>query len=785
MKSYRRKYKTRFILLAIAALAALFLLLHLSIPRPLFNDPYSFVLLDRDGHLMGARIADDGQWRFPESDGLPEKYITAVLSFEDNRFYYHPGIDPLALGRAAIQNIKAGRVVSGGSTLNMQLARMSRKNPPRTISNKLLEMWMALAIELHYSKRQIIAKYAAHAPFGGNVVGLEMAAYRYFGKPPSLLSWAEAATLAVLPNSPSLIHPGRNQDQLRAKRNALLDRMYASGSIDSLDWVFSKLEPLPEKPNSLPDLAPHFLEYARAKNNNDRFHSTIDPTLQSFCNQLTNRHQQFLSENAIHNLSILILDTESGKVRAYIGNGNGPNVPQKDVDMIQAERSSGSILKPFLYGAAWDRGLLLPRSLIEDMPVSYNGYKPENFHRQYDGMVPVNEALIRSLNVPAVGLLKDFGIESFRSVLHKAGLSTIRYDAGHYGLTLVLGGAEVTLWELTAAYAGLGKTLIHWEEHPHTYLRDGFATPVYKQESNAPGILQIYPVMLSAGATWLMLNTLQAVDRPNEHGTWEQFSSNRRIAWKTGTSYGFRDAWAVGVNPEVTIGVWAGNADGEGRPGIIGSKAAAPILFELLSFFERSGDFPIPYDDLDYGIVCTTSGQFASSACPSKDTIFIPISGNLTDPCPYHREIFVDRETGLRADRSCASTGALEKKSWFVLPPGPAWYYAKTHPGYLSLPQWKEDCRGNIEDKPLTIVYPGAYARIELPVELNGQTEPAVMQAAHRNPSETIHWHLDGRYLTSTQHFHTVALNTSPGQHQLVIVDGKGNRDARVFEVME
>jgi penicillin-binding protein 1C len=297
--------------------------------------------------------------------------------------------------------------------------------------------------------------------------------------------------------------------------------------------------------------------------------------------------------------------------------------------------------------------------------------------------------------------------------------------------------------------------------------------------------LYIYPELFSAGATWSLLSTLQAVDRPNEHGSWEHFSSSRRIAWKTGTSYGFRDAWAVGVNPDVTIGVWVGNADGEGRPGIIGSKAAAPILFELLSFFERSGDFPIPYDDLEYGIVCTTSGRFASSACPAVDTIFIPRAGDRTDPCPYHREFFVDRETGLRADRSCAQVGVLEKRSWFVLPPGPAWYYAKTHPGYLPLPPWKEGCRGNTEDQPLTIVYPGAHARIELPVELNGQTEPAVMQAAHRNPSETIHWHLDGRYLASTQQFHTVALNTMPGRHQLVIVDGKGNREERVFEVVE
>lgn len=752
-------------------------------PQPLFKDPYSFVLFDREGQLAGAKIAPDGQWRFPLSDSLPDKYLVSLLTFEDRRFYWHPGIDFLSLGRAIAQNIRAGSIASGGSTITMQVARMARGNPPRTLKNKLIEMVWALSIELQYSKREILQLYAGHAPFGGNVVGMEMAAHRYFGSEPATLTWAGAATLAVLPNSPALIHPGRNQQKLKIKRDLLLDKLCARGIIDSTEWYLSRMEEIPPAPSTLPDDAMHFMEYGRIHYRDRRLQSTMDTELQRFTRRVGEHHQDYLKQNSIHNLAILVLDTKTGEVLAYLGNVDESDVPEKDVDMIQAARSSGSILKPFLYAAAWDEGLILPGTLIDDIPVSYRGYRPENFIREYDGMVPASDALVRSLNVPAVGLLGDYGIDKFKTRLIELGVRTIKKPAEHYGLTLILGGAEVSLWDLTSAYAGIGRTLLDWDKEKFTYNRYNFSLPIYSVDDSIRIKRERIPAVYSAGASWSLLNTLYALNRPGDEGSWEKFNSTKKIAWKTGTSYGFRDAWAIGVSPEVTIGVWVGNADGEGRPGIIGSKAAAPILFDMFSYFKSNKEFAVPYDDLEFAFICSKSGYLSSTICPQADTVMVPRAGLKTGQCPYHEQIYIDDE-GNRVDLRCADREKMTARSWFVLPPAQAHYYGRVHADYRVMPSFLDSCGAEDEQNPIAIVYPRKSARLYLPVELDGEKESTVLEAVHRRSGEVIHWHLDGKYLSSTRDFHKVSLATEAGWHRLVIVDGEGNRDSRDFEVV-
>jgi len=545
------------------------------------------VLEDQKGNLLGARIAKDGQWRFPYQVEVPSKFITAITQFEDRRFFHHLGVDPIGIGRAIVQNIRNGKVVSGGSTLSMQVIRLARNGQARTIGEKLIELVLATRLELGYSKKEILAFYAANAPFGGNVVGLEAAAWRYYGKKSSLLTWSEAATLAVLPNSPALIHPGRNRAALLAKRNRLLDRLFVVGILDELTLDLAKSEGLPEKPLRLPRLAPHLLDrafkehFANKKDQITRLTTTIDKNIQQQAIRILAKHQALLSQNGIHNAAAIIQEIATGNIVGYVGNVIGAGaIHGEQVDVIKAPRSTGSILKPFLYAAALQDGLIFPNSLISDIPTQMQGYKPQNYHLSYDGVVTAKRALIRSLNVPFVHLLQNFGLEHFHFLLQKLQLTTISQSATYYGLPLILGGAEGRLSEITNAYAGMARTLNHFQVLDGRYHLEDFRKGSYLSGSSSGSsdasqfskqVVKAAPIF-TAAAIYQTFEAMQKVERPNAEGNWNNFQSSQQIAWKTGTSIGFRDAWAVGVTPKYAVGVWAGNADGEGRPGLLGVK---------------------------------------------------------------------------------------------------------------------------------------------------------------------------------------------------------------------
>ena len=397
------------------------------LPDPLFQDPVCTVVLDRKNALLGARIAKDGQWRFPYSTHVPEKFSSSIICFEDKRFESHPGIDLLAMIRAFKNNVSKSRVVSGGSTISMQVIRISRKGKSRTISEKMIELILATRLELRYSKKEILALYCAHAPFGGNVVGLEAAAWKYYGRNAAQLSWAETATLAVLPNSPALIHPGRNRQSLQKKRDRLLSQLYEEGVIDSVTCALSKTEELPERPLALPDKAAHLTETIRKSQKQNGvsaavFVSTIDIHIQQHVQHVVDRHYNQLKENNIYNAAALIIDTETGDVLAYVGNTkDSSNAHHNQVDIVHAKRSSGSILKPFLFALMLNAGEILPNTLIPDIPTHFGGYTPKNFDLNYDGAVPASKALARSLNIPAARMLQQHGTDKFYNELKKMG----------------------------------------------------------------------------------------------------------------------------------------------------------------------------------------------------------------------------------------------------------------------------------------------------------------------------------------------------------------------------
>ncbi len=790
---FQRHRRKTFALLGLLIIWYIFCL-----PTPLFDTPTSLVLQDEKGQLLGARIAKDGQWRFPTVDSLPENFVTALLEFEDRRFYRHWGVDPRSITRALIQNLRNGQIVSGGSTLSMQVIRMARGRKRRNLWQKAIEMILATRLELGYSKEEILKTYASQAPFGGNVVGLETASWRYFGKNPALLSWAEAAVLAVLPNSPALLHPSRNRDALLAKRNRLLKRLFENQKIDALTYELALEESLPDRPHPLPRLAPHLLDRAFLEKEagtlqiGSRISTTLDAFLQQKVSAMAARHQQQLSGNGIHNVAALVLDVPSGQVKAYIGNvleaGEDHGAA---VDIITATRSTGSILKPILYALSMQEGVILPESLLPDIPTRMKGYQPENFHEQFDGAISAKRALIRSLNVPMVRLLQTYGLEKFHFELKKLGLHSINQPATHYGLPLVLGGAESSLWETTNMYACMARMLNHLYPYDGQYDPYDFRPPSYLQTSDSPPKpkLQKDAPRLSAGAVWHTFEAMQAVERPNSEGDWQAFPSRQRIAWKTGTSFGFRDAWAIGVNPRYAVGVWAGNADGEGRPNLIGVKAAAPLLFDIFSLLHSLDDrdkdwFLAPYDEMEEIAVCAQSGFRATSLCES-DTIHVPLGCLKAKACPYHQLIHLDEAQEWQVNSSCHPVAQILHKPWFILPPLEAFYFKKKNPSYREAPPLKPGCAGNQNQQIMQLIYPKFPTRIYVPLDLDGQLSRTVFEVAHRQAEASIHWHIDQEYVQSTQHFHTLEVNPGVGKHTLTLVDEFGNRLEQKFEILK
>lgn len=738
------------------------------LPRHLFHVPYSTVVTDRNEELLGARIASDGQWRFPPRNTTPEKIKECLITFEDKHFYHHWGVNPFAIGRAFYQNVKNKRIVSGGSTLTMQTIRLAR-NESRTFREKLIEMIWATRLEFRASKEEILSMYISHAPFGGNVVGLDAAAWRYFGHSADDLSWAESAMLAVLPNAPAMIHLSKGRKTLLDKRNRLLKQLLEKKTIDSSTYELAISEPLPDEPHALPQIAPYLVSRFYQERNGEYSRSTINKGIQTQVEDLAERWSHEFGRSDIRNLAILVIDIPSNQVVAYCGNVHfdrkqGGN----QVDVIQAPRSTGSILKPFLYYAMLQEGSLLPDMLLPDVPVNINGFTPQNFSMQFEGAVPASEALARSLNIPAVTMLQRYGVPKFHSFLQQIGLKTINRSSSHYGLSLILGGAEATLWDVTNAYAMMGRSLLQLPQRSCSLL-----LPTSRiTESTDP---------FQPGAVWQTFDALKEVNRPEEID-WKSIPSMQTIAWKTGTSYGFRDAWAVGVTPRYAVGVWVGNATGEGKPGLVGAQTAGPVLFDIFNLLPSSSWFTRPAGIFVEAEVCRKSGHLKGRFCDETDTLLVLPAGLRTEACPYHHLVTLSADESQRIYENCANTEPTLRKSWFTLPPVWEWYYKQHHPEYKPLPPFKAGC-GEDTFQPMQFIYPPMNARIKLPKQLDGSKGFLTVELAHNNPNATVFWHLDETYQAQTQDFHKISLQPAAGKHSLTAVDGEGNTISTTFFV--
>ena len=742
------------------------------LPRQLFHVPYSTVVTDRNNELLGARIAPDGQWRFPPRTTTPAKIQACFIEFEDNHFFHHWGVNPVSIGRAAYQNLKAGRVISGGSTITMQTIRLARNNP-RTFSEKFIEMIWATRLEFRYSKEKILSLYVSHAPFGGNVVGLDAAAWRYFGHSADDLSWAEAAMLAVLPNSPAMIHLSKSRQALLDKRNRLLTRLHTKGVLDDSSYELALSEPLPQEPKPLPQIAPHLTDYFYQTRNGNYSVSTIDRGIQLQIEELIERWNGEFSRSDIRNIAILVIDVQKNQPIAYCGNVHFNKTNSgNQVDIIRSPRSTGSILKPFLYYAMLQEGSILPHTLLPDIPININGFAPQNFSQQFEGAVPASEALARSLNIPTVTMLQRYGVPKFYNFLKQTGISTLTRPASHYGLSLILGGAEGTLWDITCAYTDMARCLKGLDKTDCSLLLSDSA-------HNASSVVPTSS--FSPCAVWQTFEAIKEVNRPEEID-WRTIPSMQTIAWKTGTSYGFRDAWAVGVTPRYAVGVWVGNATGEGKPGLVGARTAGPVMFDVFNLLPSSPWFVRPSEGFVDAEVCHLSGHLKGRFCEETDTILILPAGLKTEACPYHHRINLSADGTQRIYESCINTEAAIQKNWFTLPPVWEWYYKQRHPEYKTLPPFKPGCGEDIL-RPMQFVYPTMNARIFLPKQMDGSKSQLTFELVHSVPQATVYWHLDNNYLAETQDFHKISLLPSSGKHTMTAVDNEGNTVSVTFFV--
>ncbi len=751
------------------------------LPRQLFHVPYSTVVTDRNEELLGARIASDGQWRFPPRKTTPEKIKQCLITFEDKHFHHHWGVNPLSIGRAIYQNTKHKRIISGGSTLTMQTIRLSR-NESRTFGEKIIEMIWATRLEFRASKEEILSMYVSHAPFGGNVVGLDAAAWRYFGHSAEELSWAESAMLAVLPNAPAMIHLSKGRKMLLSKRNRLLKQLLEEKIIDSSTYELAVTEPLPDEPHPLPQIAPHLVSHFYKERNGQYTRSTIDRGIQTHIEDLAERWSNEFNRSDIRNLAILVIDIPANQVIAYCGNVHFDRKQSgNQVDVIQAPRSTGSILKPFLYYAMLQEGSLLPDMLLPDIPININGFTPQNFSLQYEGAVPASEALARSLNIPAVMMLQRYGVPKFHNFLQQTGFKTITRPSSHYGLSLILGGAEATLWDVTNAYAQMGRALVPDLTPRLTKEKEAKITEAKDEDEEEKEEKKTarHTYIWDKGAVWQTFNALKEVNRPEEID-WKSIPSMQAIAWKTGTSYGFRDAWAVGVTPRYAIGVWVGNATGEGKPGLVGAQTAGPVLFDIFNYLPASSWFERPTGVFVDAEVCRQSGHLKGRFCEETDTVLILPAGLRTDACPYHHLITLAADEKHRVYENCANTEPIFQKSWFTLPPVWEWYYKQHHPEYRPLPPFKAGC-GEDTFQPMQFIYPPINAHIRLPKQLDGSKGFLTVELAHTDPNATVFWHLDDTYLMQTQDFHKISLQPASGKHSLTAVDGEGNTVSTTF----
>lgn len=743
------------------------LILFLLIPMPELHPPYSTLLKDRQGRIIHAFLSRDQQWRFQieENTEIPEKLKITILLSEDKRFYFHPGFDPVSLIRALFINLKAGKILQGGSTITMQTIRILEPRE-RTYPVKLKEIIQAIKLEILYSKEKILGLYLSNLPMGGNLSGIRAGSLRYFGKDIEELTWAECATLSAILKSPKKILSNNFKDYLKEKRDGILKILKKYKIIDEFTLSASIKEPLPSGIFPFPRYAPHFSRYLYREGVRGNVNTSLDLNFQELIESLGINNYPRFKALGVNSYSIVVLDTESGKILAYVGSPSFYDKRDGQVDGVQAPRSTGSILKPFLYALFLDRGLATEKTLLPDFPMNFGNFSPENSDREYRGAVSLKEALISSLNIPAVFLLKKYGVENFYNFLKKAELSTLSKDSSRYGLSLIVGGAEGKLLEITNLYRILSNKGC-WS--PPSYLSDG------KE--------QVKKRLISEGSANIIFNILQDLKRP-EVIYYSIYPERNKFAWKTGTSFKQRDGWAVGTNENYTIGVWVGNFSGEGNQNIMGASLAGPLLFQIFSMLPETKKQGIERAGLKEYPVCEKSGLAPKEECTEISLVLVPEKVRNLPLCPYHKSYLVDENLNKTICSACWENMTPVKKTFFILPPKMKYYSQLYGKPVEEVPVHNPLCRikqtGNIK-----IIYPEDGTVLKIPREFDGNFQKIVLKVGSSSKEKEIKWLLDGIIIARTEGSGEISIEIGEGNHFFQILDEEGNSASVRFKIIK
>ena len=750
----------------------LFLVLDFLYPFPTENlvKAPTVVVSDKDGNPLRFFLPKDKQWRFPvELKDVDPKLIQAVIESEDRWFYSHPGINPLAVARAFYTNIKSGQVILGASTIPMQIARLSDPKS-RTLFAKANEAFRALQLKWYYEDSELLEIYLNIAPYGGNIEGVGAASYFYFGKTPRALEPHEIALLTVLPRSPTKYDPTRNPKIAHAKRNEVIDMLKSRGVFTSRQVASSFEKPVPVKRKSQPFKAPHFTEFIYSQfKNSKNIQTTLDIWIQHLSDSIAKKHIGDLRAQGINNLAIFVIDNESRELKAMIGSNNffEKNISGQ-VNNAISRRSPGSALKPFLYALALDQGLVIPDTYMLDIPTDFSGYVAENYDDKYRGRITMRNALILSLNSPAVRLLSRVGLKDFHDLLLQGGLKTLDSPTNKYGLPLVLGSGEVTLLDLTNLYATLANDGMH-----------GSVKLISGQDSNETKLL-------SPEATYLITEILTELKRPDMPSrSWALTEDVPEVAWKTGTSYGHRDAWSVGYSDRYTIGVWVGNSDGRGVKGISGAEHAGPILFDLFRAIEGGGSKVAESTNLNLKSikVCKESHMLPSGYCDeTEEVVYIPGVSKISKD-HYSKRVFVDKETGHRLVGDCLSERPHQARVVTVYPPElTAWWRVQGRV-VETVPPISSYCKDIPSELPPKIISPDEKTPYRSLKGTPSEYQRIQLSARVSEGVETLYWYQDLKLVATTTPDKKVFIPLTAGRHNLVVVDSSGRMDSIYYSV--
>jgi penicillin-binding protein 1C len=727
--------------------------------------PYSTLITDRQGEVFHAFLSPDDKWRmFIQKDEITDQLEKTILYKEDKYFYYHPGINPFAIVRALIRNIAKGKRTSGASTITMQVARLLDPKE-RSYRNKMIEMFRALQIEFHFSKKEILQLYLNLVPYGGNIEGVKAASYLYFGKSPDHLSLAEITVLAIIPNRPTSLRIGYADNFILEERNRWLNH-FQENSLWSDDIIADAIdEPFEAYRRERPRLAPHlairlFREYPSL----NIITTSIDMNIQEKAEKIVKDYSFGLHAKNIHNASVLILDNHSHEVLAYLGSADFFDAQHAgQVDGIRAIRSPGSTLKPLLYGNCFESGLATPKTMVNDLPVNFFGYQPENYTGQYNGMVSVEYALINSLNVPAVEFLDKYSVETFVQDLTGAGFRQIEKDNEKLGLSLILGGCGVSLEELCNLFS--------------SFANSGNLIPASLSINESQ---QDSMEVLSPGAAFMVTEILTQLNRPDFPQQWQNIPHLPHIAWKTGTSYGRRDAWSIGYNKNYTVGVWVGNFSGEGVPGLSGAEAAAPLLFSIFNTIDRESDknWNQPPDEVDFRYVCTESGLMPSEFCEDQVIDYYLREISSIEKCSHMKIIFVNPDSTVSYCSNCIPSSGFIKAWYPNHSPAMMEYYEKNQIKFQKIPPHNTDCEKVFVEGAPIITSPTENAEYFLSIEDSLQLCLKCQAAAD---VEKIYWYINDKFTSESKPGNNLFVKVPEGNVKISCSDDKGrNTDISV-----